>query len=213
MTARAWVTLSVVVIGAIAFAAGVGNIVGHRAERTTLAQQARQDTLQHVAEALRTTAALVDAERRVRVAEASKDSVVRAARSLARSRVRLVDDSDVVVIATADSAGVPIDSVGPKIQIPKEVVATIAADDAVITQDSITLRAQAAELQTLYRRDSLHVDRERLLQEQLDSTKPQRCGRRCGFVAGVTTAATAAVVVTHPAILVHAVAWIVRLVH
>jgi hypothetical protein len=207
MTVRQWTIAIGLVVAAVVTAFVVGDRRARNDERLAARQQARADSLEHNAEQLRATSALVEADRRRRVAEVSRDSVFRAQRAIVRARVRIVNDSQLVVVARRDSVGIPVDSAGPTLDAPKEVISEIRSSDAAIAQDAVTMLAQAAELQTLYRRDTLHTERERLLQRQLDETKPQRCGRRCGFVMGVT----ATVAVTHAGHVVRVAEALVRL--
>lgn len=177
------------VLGALLVAAYV---YGRRTERDEAKAKERQAALKHNAEQLRLSDAVLEAQHRTSLAEAAKDSILRARRRGVRGKIRVLSDSVFQVVAV-DSAGAVVDSGGPKYQIP-EVVSLVRIDDATIAQSDTAFRAKAAENRTLYRRDTLHVAREALQDEAIQEAKPQRCGRRCGFVAGVTVA----LAVTHP---------------
>ncbi len=182
MNAKGWSIVGGVAVALCAASYLRGHLAGARAERASAAVRARADSLKHNAERLRAAAVVVDSTRTIRVAAVARDSSLRVARAPVRAKVRVLSDSTFEIVN------------GLHFAIP-EVVALIRHDDAVIAQGEITQRAQAAELEALYRRDTLHVERERLQDEQLADLKPERCGVRCGFVAGVTLA----IAVTHPA--------------
>lgn len=218
MSVRGWLVAIGSATALLVAAFAIGHHAGYGAGALDVRGQIREDSLKHIAKALQVTDRVLGAAHHTTAVEERKDTTARSAHAVARATVRIVNDSQVVV-ARVDStrgdsgtAGVAVD--GSKIDTlsNRAVVNVIASADSALAQDSVVMRSQAAELETLYRRDTLHIQTEQLLQEQLADVKPRRCGRRCGFVVGVVATAVSIDVVAHPQHVAKVVRWIVHLV-
>lgn len=198
ITLTTWSVVAAVVVAAI----GLSYYGGRRAGALDVRRQITADSLHHVTKALELTAPVLRAQHQATQVENRKDSTARVVRAAARRQVRIVSDSQVAAVSLTDT-----NVVGPTQSVPPMLVELVRLDDATIAQDSITIRAQAAELGTLYRRDTLHTEREHLLEEEVAEAKGPRCGRRCGFALG----AVAVYAATHPAQIVGAIVRLVKI--
>lgn len=125
------------------------------------------------AKQLATAGAHRDSTKAEAVHAVARSDTMRMATRVARSTFRVVDSTTVAVQRRDTAISMVVDvsydsaTVDSLARVPPLLVAYIARADAQITQDSITIAAQAVDIHALEAQVSLHVARDSLRVEQL----------------------------------------------
>lgn len=128
------------------------------------------------------------------VAQVARADTMRTATRRAEAPIHITSDSTVTIreavpSVSGDTTPARADSVDVLAQLPPPVIAELRADRAQILQDSITIRAQSADIRALEMTDSLHIEREGELTHKVDVVGSSAFHR--GVEVGVVVAVVA----------------------
>lgn len=144
------------------------------------------------AEQARTVATVALEDARVTARAAGVDAKAAVARALAaRARARIVDATNLIVLAKPNGSAIPI-------QVPEPVVERMQLDSGAITALGTLVRWKDTVIVRQDQRisaDSLELAATSNAFTMLQREKEPRCGRKCGIVLGVGGMLAAAVTI------------------